>query len=252
MLRPRLIPCLDVRDGRVVKGVRFRGLRDAGDPRAAAEAYAAQGADELVLLDVAATPQARRSAVETVRAVRSVLPIPLTVGGGVRSVKDAERLLEAGADKVGVNSAAVARPALITELAERFGDQCVVLSIDAAATGRAGRWAVFTHGGRRAAGLDAASWAREGVGRGAGEVLLTSVDRDGGKEGYDLALVGAIAEAVQVPVVASGGARTAADLANALEAGASAVLMASILHDGETTVDRLKNELAAAGQETRR
>ena len=252
MLRPRLIPCLDVRDGRVVKGVRFRGLRDAGDPRAAAEAYAAQGADELVLLDVAATPEARRSAVETVRAVRSVLPIPLTVGGGVRSVQDAERLLEAGADKVGVNSAAVARPALITELAERFGDQCVVLSIDAAATGRAGRWPVFTHGGRRAAGLDAASWARKGVGRGAGEVLLTSVDRDGGREGYDLALVGAIAEAVQVPVVASGGARTAADLANALEAGASAVLMASILHDGETTVDRLKNELAAAGQETRR
>lgn len=251
-MRPRLIPCLDVRDGRVVKGVRFRGLRDAGDPRAAAEAYAAQGADELVLLDVAATPEARRNAVETVRAVRSVLPIPLTVGGGVRSVQDAERLLEAGADKVGVNSAAVARPALITELAERFGDQCVVLSIDAAATGRAGRWAVFTHGGRRVAGLDAASWAREGVGRGAGEVLLTSVDRDGGKEGYDLALVGAIAEAVQVPVVASGGARTAADLANALEAGASAVLMASILHDGETTVDRLKNELAAAGQETRR
>ena len=161
-------------------------------------------------------------------------------------------LLEAGADKVGVNSAAVARPALITELAERFGDQCVVLSIDAAATGRAGRWAVFTHGGRRVTELDAVGWAHEGVERGAGEILLTSVDRDGGKEGYDLALVGAIAEAVQVPVVASGGARTAADLANALEAGASAVLMASILHDGETTVDRLKNELAAAGQETRR
>lgn len=252
MLMPRLIPCLDVRDGRVVKGVRFRGLRDAGDPRAAAEAYAAQGADELVLLDVAATPEARRSAVETVRAVRSVLPIPLTVGGGVRSVQDAERLLEAGADKVGVNSAAVARPGLITELAERFGDQCVVLSIDAAATGQAGRWAVFTHGGRRATELNAVSWAREGVERGAGEVLLTSVDRDGGKQGYDLALVRAIAQVVRVPVVASGGARTAADLANALEAGASAVLMASILHDGETTVDRLKNELAAAGQETRR
>ena len=252
MLRPRLIPCLDVRDGRVVKGVRFRGLRDAGDPRAAAEAYAAQGADELVLLDVAATPEARRSAVETVRAVRSVLPIPLTVGGGVRSVQDAERLLEAGADRVGVNSAAVARPGLITELAERFGDQCVVLSIDAAATGQAGRWAVFTHGGRRATELNAVSWAREGVERGAGEVLLTSVDRDGGKQGYDLALVRAIAQVVRVPVVASGGARTAADLANALEARASAVLMASILHDGETTVDRLKNELAAAGQETRR
>jgi imidazoleglycerol phosphate synthase cyclase subunit len=252
MLRPRLIPCLDVRDGRVVKGVRFRGLRDAGDPRAAAEAYAAQGADELVLLDVAATPQARRSAVETVRAVRSVLPIPLTVGGGIRSVQDAERLLEAGADKVGVNSAAVARPALITELAERFGDQCVVLSIDAASTGQAGRWAVFTHGGRRATELDAVGWAREGVERGAGEVLLTSVDRDGGKKGYDLALVRATTQAVQVPVIASGGARTAADLADALQAGASAVLMASILHDGETTVERLKNELAAAGQETRR
>ncbi len=252
MLRPRLIPCLDVRDGRVVKGVRFRGLRDAGDPRAAAEAYAAQGADELVLLDVAATPQARRSAVETVRAVRSVLPIPLTVGGGIRSVQDAERLLEAGADKVGVNSAAVARPALITELAERFGDQCVVLSIDAASTGQGGRWAVFTHGGRRATELDAVGWAREGVERGAGEVLLTSVDRDGGKKGYDLALVRATTQAVQVPVIASGGARTAADLADALQAGASAVLMASILHDGETTVERLKNELAAAGQETRR
>ncbi len=251
MLLPRIVPCLDVRDGRVVKGVRFAGLRDAGDPAELAAVYAEQGADELCLLDVSATPRGRAHAYETVRAVRRVLPIPLTVGGGVRSVADAEALLDAGADKVGVNSAAVARPELLEELEERFGAQCTVLALDAAARTDAEGWEVVTHSGAERTGLDAVAWARDACRRGAGEVLLTSFDRDGTQSGYDLALLAAVAESVSVPIIASGGARTAEHLAEALETGASAVLAASILHDGITTVGDLKRALGALGKEVR-
>jgi len=252
-LKTRVIPCLDVKDGRVVKGVRFASLRDAGDPVERAAAYAAQGADELVLLDVSATPEGRRHALDTVRAVRAVLPIPLTVGGGVRAVADAERLLDAGADKVGVNSAAVARPELLAELAERFGGQCTVLALDAARVTASGppRWEVVTMSGATRTGIDAVAWAREAVALGAGEVLLTSFDRDGTRDGYDLELLRAVCGAVRVPVIASGGADTAAHMVAALQAGASAVLAASILHDGETTARDLKRDLVAAGVEVR-
>lgn len=254
MLLPRLIPCLDVQDGRVVKGVRFQDLRDAGDPVEQAARYVAAGADELVLLDVSATPEGRSHALETVRAVREVLTIPLTVGGGVRAPEDAAALLEAGADKVAVNSAAVAAPGLVTDLAARFGTQCVVLAVDAAR--RPGvtppAWQVVVHGGRTRVDLDAVAWAAEGARRGAGEVLLTSWDRDGTRSGYDTELLAAVAGAVRVPVIASGGADSATDLAEGLAAGASAVLVASILHDGVTTVGSLKDELAGAGVEVRR
>jgi imidazoleglycerol phosphate synthase cyclase subunit len=250
MLMRRVIPCLDVDAGRVVKGVRFQGLRDAGDPVERARVYADQGADELVLLDVSATPEGRGHALATVAAVRAVLPIPLTVGGGVRGVDDAERLLAAGADKVGVNTAAVARPELLGELAERFGCQCTVLALDAARAGDS--WRVVVRSGRERLELDAVAWAREAVARGAGEILLTSWDRDGTGVGYDLELIAAVSGAVGVPVIASGGARTAAHMAAALATGADAVLAASILHDGETTVAALKEQLAALGQEVRR
>lgn len=250
---PRLIPCLDVSDGRVVKGVRFAGLRDAGDPAERAAAYAAQGADELALLDVSATPEGRGNAVETVRAVREVLDIPLTVGGGVRSVADAEALLAAGADKVAVNSAAVARPELIGELSGRFGAQCTVIAIDAARIdgGPAGPWQVLTSGGSNPTGIDAVEWAERAVRLGAGEVLLTSFDRDGTGEGYDLELLRAVCSAVRAPVIASGGARNANHLAAALSTGATAALAASILHDGLTTVTELKQELLRLNVEVR-
>ena len=253
MLFPRLIPCLDVRDGRVVKGIRFQGLRDAGDPVERAAAYAAQGADELVLLDVSATPEGRGNAVETVRAVRAVLPIPLSVGGGVRAVGDAEALLEAGADKVCVNSAAVERPELLRELADRFGSQCTVLALDAAAVqdGTPGDWEVVTRSGSRRTGLPAIGWAEQAVSLGAGEILMTSFDRDGTRAGYDLELVEAVTKAVNVPVIASGGADSAQHMAEALRAGASAVLAASILHDGLTSVGDLKLALLSEGLEVR-
>lgn len=251
MLLTRVVPCLDVRDGRVVKGVRFQGLRDAGDPVARAVEYERQGADELVLLDVSATNEGRRNAVQVVRAVRRVLRIPLTVGGGVREVDDAARLLEAGADKVGVNTAAVLDPSLVGRLAERFGSQCVVLAVDAARAEEPGRWRVATHAGQRVTELDVVAWARDAVGRGAGEILLTSVDRDGTRAGYDLELLRAVSGAVGVPVIASGGAERASHLKDAVEAGASAVLAASILHDGVTTVAVLKNELSELGIEVR-
>lgn len=238
---PRVIPCLDVRDGRVVKGVRFQGLRDAGDPVAQAAAYAEQGADELVMLDVSATPEGRATAAETCAAIRSVLPLPLTVGGGVRRVEDAARLLGAGADKVAVNTAAVQDPSLLTRLADQFGRQCVVLAIDAAR--RPGGWEVVTRSGKNRTGIDAVAWAAEGARRGAGEILLTSWDRDGTGEGYDLALLQAVRAAVSVPVIASGGGRTPAHLAGAVGAGADAVLAASIFHDRQTTVGDLKRAL---------
>ena len=250
VLMRRVIPCLDVDGGRVVKGVRFQGLRDAGDPVERAAVYAGQGADELVLLDVSATPEGRGHALATVAAVRRVLPIPLTVGGGVREVSDAAALLEAGADKVGVNTAAVARPRLLEELASRFGCQCTVLALDAAR--RSSGWEVMVRSGRERAERDAVEWAREAAGRGAGEILLTSWDRDGTGEGYDLELIAAIADAVTVPIVASGGARTPEHMAAALAAGADAVLAASILHDGHTTVAELKARLQALGAEVRR
>jgi imidazoleglycerol phosphate synthase cyclase subunit len=257
MLTRRIIPCLDVRDGRVVKGVRFQNLRDAGDPASLAEAYQDQGADELTLLDVSATPEGRRTAAATVASVRQVLSIPLTVGGGIRSVDDAARLLDAGADKVGINTAAVEQPELITRCAERFGAQCIVVSIDAARAATSGgervpRWVVRVRSGEQAVGLDAVAWARQAQERGAGEVLLTSWDRDGTRSGYDVDLLRAVADAVSIPVIASGGAAEPRHLLEALRAGADAVLAASIFHDGDFTIEQVKAFLAQGGQEVRR
>jgi imidazoleglycerol phosphate synthase cyclase subunit len=244
-LASRVIPCLDIKDGRVVKGVRFQGLRDAGDPVECADLYEKQGADEIVLLDVSATPEGRGHALETVRSVRSVLSIPLSVGGGVRSADDAGRLLEAGADKVGINTAAVSRPALVGEIAERFGTQCTVLAVDAAAVGEG--WEVVVESGRKRTGLDVVEWCRKAVAIGAGEILLTSWDRDGTRSGYDLGLIEAVSSSVSVPVIASGGADQAGHLVAAIQAGSSAALIASILHDGDTTVGQLKQALGRAG-----
>jgi imidazoleglycerol phosphate synthase cyclase subunit len=244
-LASRVIPCLDIKDGRVVKGVKFQGLRDAGDPVECARLYESQGADEIVLLDVSATPEGRGHALETVRAVRSVLSIPLSVGGGVRAADDAGRLLEAGADKVGINTAAVTRPALVGEIAERFGTQCTVLAVDAAADSDG--WEVVVESGRKRTGLDVVEWCRKAVATGAGEILLTSWDRDGTRSGYDLDLTSAVASAVTVPVIASGGADGPEHLVEAIGAGASAALVASILHDGDTTVGALKRAMSQAG-----
>lgn len=249
-LTVRLVPCLDVRDGRVVKGVRFTELRDAGDPARLAARYEEQGADELVLLDVAASPSARATRVTTVRRVRAALGIPLTAGGGVRSVDDARRLLSAGADRVSVNSAAVARPELLAELAREFGSQCVVLAVDARRAEDG--WDVLVMGGRERTGRDAVAWARHGTALGAGEVLLTSWDRDGTRTGCDLELLRAVSGAVTVPVVASGGIGTRAHVAEAVAAGAEAVLAASVFHDGHDTVAEIKADLAARGIRVRR
>lgn len=245
MLANRVIPCLDIDDGRVVKGVRFQGLRDAGDPVECAASYEEQGADEIVLLDVSATPEGRSNNLKVVDAVRQVLSIPLTVGGGVRAVEDADRLLEAGADKVGVNTAAVARPDLITEMKERFGAQCTVVAVDAADWSRG--WEVVVRSGKDRTGIDAVDWCAEAVARGAGEILLTSWDRDGTGEGYDLGLLSAVTGEVRVPVIASGGASGFEHMVEAYRAGASAALIASILHDGLTTVADLKRGISAAG-----
>ena len=250
MLTKRVIPCLDVADGRVVKGVKFQGLRDAGDPAERAWLYERQGADEIVILDVSATPEGRAHGLDVVAKVRASLAIPLTVGGGVRKLDDARAFLEAGADKVSVNTAAVAEPRLVAEIAERFGSQCAVVAIDAAWRER--RFEVLIKGGREGTGRDAVAWAKEVAGLGAGEVLLTSWDRDGTREGYDLALTRAVAEASRLPVIASGGAATARHLAEAFEVGADAVLAASIFHDDETTVGAIKAELAAMGVRVRR
>jgi len=249
MLMRRVIPCLDVHAGRVVKGIQFQALRDAGDPVELAGIYADQGADELVLLDVSATPEGREHAVTTVQAVRQRLTIPLTVGGGVRSLEDAQALLEAGADKVAVNTAAVSKPQLLGEMALEFGQQCTVLALDAARHGDS--WKVVVRSGRDRLELDVVEWAKTAVEAGAGEILLTSWDRDGTGSGYDLELLRAVCGAIGVPVIASGGAESAEHMAQALLAGADAVLAASILHDGHTTVSAIKRRLAALGMEVR-
>ena len=232
----RVIPCLDVAHGRVVKGVNFVSLRDAGDPVEAARAYDAAGADELTFLDITAAHEDRGTLLHIVEATADACFMPLTVGGGVRSVADARALLLAGADKVAVNSAAVARPALIGELAMRFGDQCVVVAVDAKSVSP-GKWEIFTHGGRRATGIDALEYAITAASLGAGEILLTSMDRDGTRSGYDLALTRAIADAIPIPVVASGGVGNVADLVTGVTEGhASAVLAASIFHFGQASI----------------
>jgi cyclase len=247
MLTRRLIVCLDVQGDRVVKGVQFEGLRDVGDPVALATRYEAEGADEITFLDIAASAEARATLLEVARRTAERLFIPLTIGGGVRTADDMARALRAGADKVSVNSAAVARPALLTEAAERFGAQCVVASIDARrdADGVARVW---VKGGREATPLEAVAWAQECVARGAGEILLTAIDRDGARRGYDVALTRQVAQAVSVPVIASGGAGEAGHLVEALRDGqADAVLVAGILHDGVTTVGALKGAMREAG-----
>ncbi len=245
----RVIPCLDVADGRVVKGTNFVDIRDAGDPVELAEAYDAAGADELVFLDITATHEARDTIVELARRTADNVFIPFTIGGGIRSVADAQAVLDAGADKVAINSAAVARPELIDELSNQFGAQCVVLAIDAKAKPDASEgWEVYVAGGRKPTGLDVLEWVTEGVARGAGEILLTSMDRDGTNDGYDLTLTRAVSDAVSVPVIASGGAGELEHLAQALqEGGADAALVASIFHYGKHTVAEAKAHLAAAG-----
>jgi cyclase len=250
----RVIPCLDVDGGRVVKGVGFVDLRDAGDPVELAARYDAAGADELVFLDITATSDKRATVVALARRAADELFIPFTIGGGIRSVDDAQAVLDAGADKVSVNSAALQRPELIGELAQRFGAQCVVLAIDAKQTGVGGSdsWEAYLAGGRTPTGRDAVAWAAEGARRGAGEILLTSMDRDGTSAGYDLALTRAVAAAVDVPVIASGGAGSIEDLADGIAAGADAVLCASILHYGQHTVAEVKRLLADAGVDVRR
>jgi cyclase len=254
MLSRRIIPCLDVTAGRVVKGVKFQALRDAGDPVECARAYDAQGADELVFLDITASSDGRRIMHEVVAATAEQCFMPLTVGGGLRSLADIEAMLKAGADKVSLNTAAIQRPELIREAADRFGAQCIVLAIDAKREpGSPARWRVYTHGGRHPMDLDALDWARRGTDLGAGEILLTSMDRDGTQVGYDLALTRAVSDAVGVPVIASGGAGTLGHFAEVLhEARASAVLAASLFHFGTFTIPQVKEYLAAAGVPVRR
>ena len=248
----RIIPCLDVDGGRVVKGVRFVELRDAGNPAELAAAYDAAGADELVFLDITASSSARSILLDAVARTADQVFIPLTVGGGVRTTDDIQELLSHGADKVSVNTAAIDDPELLTQGAELFGAQCMVLAIDARRRVDGPGWEVFSHGGRRATGLDAVEWAREGERRGAGEILLTSMDRDGTKDGYDLALTAEVSSAVRLPVIASGGAGTSAHMHAALtEGGAEAALAASIFHFGELTIEAVKKDLAARGLEMR-
>jgi len=246
MVTRRLIVCLDVKGGRVVKGVQFESLRDVGDPVELAQRYEADGADEVVYLDISASFEERSTLLDLARRTAERLFIPLTIGGGIRSANDVARALRAGADKVGVNTAAVESPEILTECAVRFGSQCVVASIDAKRHGE--RWLVYTRGGRTPTSLDAVTWARECVRRGAGELLVTSIDRDGARTGYDLELTATIANAVGVPVVASGGAGSASDVCDALVRGrADAALVAGILHEGVTTVQHIKTEMAHNG-----
>jgi cyclase len=251
----RVIPCLDVDDGRVVKGVNFANLRDAGDPVALAAAYDAAGADELTFLDITASSGARETMYDVVRRTAEQVFIPLTVGGGVRTVEDVDRLLRAGADKVGVNTAAIANPALISAIAERFGSQVLVLSVDARrcpdGVETESGFEVTTHGGRRSTAIDAIGWARRAAELGAGEVLLNSMDADGTKDGYDLELIRAVRAEVAIPVIASGGAGKLADFAPAVAAGADAVLAASVFHFGDLSIGEVKTALSAAGHPVR-
>ena len=245
MLTHRVIACLDVKDGRVVKGTRFVNLRDSGDPVELAEGYEAQGADEIVFLDIAATNEGRETLLDLVRRTAQRLFIPLTVGGGMRRVEDIANALRAGADKVAINSAAVRRPQLVTQAATHFGSQCVVASIDALRKGDF--WEVYVNGGRQPTGLDAIDWAKRCAELGAGEILLTSIDRDGGRSGYDIELLSLVARAVTVPVVASGGAGSARDVVDAFAlGGADAALLAGVLHDGTTDIRSVKEALSAA------
>jgi len=244
MLKCRVIPCLDVKDGRVVKGVKFANLRDAGDPVECAMAYDAAGADELCFLDITASHERRAIMLDVVKRTAEACFMPLTVGGGIRSLDDIRALLLAGADKISINTAAVQSRSIVREGAQKFGSQCIVVAVDAKQTGEA-QWEIFTHGGRRATGLDAIAYAKEAVGLGAGEILLTSMDRDGTRSGFDLALTRAIAEAVPVPVIASGGVGTLAHLVEGIrDGGASAVLAASIFHFGEYTIAQAKEYMA--------
>ena len=254
MLARRLIPCLDVKDGRVVKGINFLALRDAGDPVEQAAAYDAQGADEICYLDISASPEGRSTLLDVVARTADQVFAPLTVGGGVRTVLDAERLLDAGADKIAINTAAIRTPELVAQLAARFGDQAIVVAIDAKRAPGPGptRWEVYSHGGRTPEGLDALAWCRRVAELGAGEILLTSMDRDGTGTGYDTELLAQVAASVSIPLIASGGVGVLAHLAEGLEAGADAVLAASIFHFGQHTIGQAKAFLAARGLEIRR
>ncbi len=252
MLTKRIIPCLDVKDGRVVKGIQFLQLRDAGDPVELARFYDEQGADELVFLDISASHEGRGTMVDVVKSVASELAIPFTVGGGINSLEDMKRILRAGADKVSLNTAAVLNPELITEGANFFGTQCIVVAIDAKYDEELGSWRVFTHGGRKTTEYEVIQWAKEAVRRGAGEILLTSMDSDGEKKGFDVALTRAVSEAVSVPVIASGGAGNSEHFAEAfLEAKADAALAASIFHYKETSVEEVKSFLKEKGVNVR-
>ncbi len=254
-LAKRIIPCLDVDKGRVVKGVRFVDIRDAGDPVEVARRYNEQGADEITFLDITASHEERDTTLRTVERMASEVFIPLTVGGGVRTIDDIRNLLNAGADKVGINSAAVQNPSFVRDAAERFGSQCIVVAIDAkkvSAESESNRWEIFTHGGRKPTGIDAVTWAQQMTDHGAGEILLTSMDRDGTKNGFDLALTRAISEAVEVPVIASGGVGTLQHLVDGIQlGGADAVLAASIFHFCEFSIHEAKAFMAAAGIEMR-
>lgn len=254
-LAKRIIPCLDCNNGRVVKGVKFVDIRDAGDPVEISKRYCDQGADEITFLDITASSEARNTTIHTVEAIASQVFIPLTVGGGIRTLQDIRNMLNAGADKVGINTSAVLNPEFVREASERFGSQCIVVAIDAkrvSQPGEANRWEIFTHGGRKATGLDAIEWARKMVSYGAGEILLTSMDRDGTKSGFDLALNRAISEAVPVPVIASGGVGNLQDLVDGIiEGKADAVLAASIFHFGEYTIPQAKQYMRERGVEVR-